>query len=81
MARLPININALWDPEASVWVATTDDINGLVIEAETIERLIERLPGVIEELVEGNHPELLDGRREIPFEVHASRIGRVRLSA
>jgi hypothetical protein len=81
MAQLPIHINAEWDPEASVWVATTEDIDGLAIEAETIERLIERLPGVIEDLVEGNHPELLDGRHEIPFEVHASRMGLVALTA
>lgn len=81
MAKLPININAEWDPEASVWVATSEDIDGLAIEAETLERLVERLPGVLEDLVEGNHPELLAGRKEITFEVHASRVGHFALSA
>ena len=76
MSKLPIDILAEWDPEASVWVATSDDIFGLAIEAPTLERLVERLPDVLEDLVEGNHPELahLD---DIPFEVHASVMGRV----
>ena len=33
MAR-PIVIHADWDPEAAVWVATTNDLKGLVTEAE-----------------------------------------------
>jgi len=70
---LPININAEWDPEAAVWVATSEDIAGLAIEAPTLERLVERLPGVIEDLIEFNHPELA-GLHDIPFKVHASRL-------
>jgi predicted RNase H-like HicB family nuclease len=81
MARLPIRVAAEWDPEASVWVATTEDINGLVLEAETLERLMERLPDILQELIELNHPELLAGRKEMPFEVHASRAGKVILTA
>jgi hypothetical protein len=73
MVKLPINIDAEWDPEASVWVATSEDIHGLAIEAPTLERLVERLPGVIEDLIEFNHPELA-GLSDIPFKVHASRL-------
>lgn len=51
MAR-PIVIHADWDPEASVWVATTTDIQGLVTEAETIEGLRAKLPGIILDLLE-----------------------------
>lgn len=46
MAR-PIIVTADWDPEAGVWVATTSDIRGLVTEAETIEALRAKLPGMI----------------------------------
>lgn len=77
MQKLPINIIAEWDPETSVWVATSEDINGLAIEAPTLERLVERLPGVIEDLVEFNHPELA-GVGDIPFKVHASVMGLAR---
>jgi len=77
MPKLPINIIAEWDPEASVWVATSEDIGGLAIEAPTLERLVERLPGVIEDLVEFNHPELFRAG-DIPFKVHASMMGLAR---
>ena len=51
MAR-PIIVHADWDPEASVWVATTQDLRGLVTEAELIEALRAKLPGMILDLLE-----------------------------
>ena len=51
MAR-PVVIHADWDPEASVWVATTTDLKGLVTEAATIEALRSKLPGIILDLLE-----------------------------
>jgi predicted RNase H-like HicB family nuclease len=51
MAR-PIVIHADWDPEATVWVATTNDLKGLVTEADTIEALRAKLPGMILDLLE-----------------------------
>jgi predicted RNase H-like HicB family nuclease len=51
MAR-PILIHADWDPEAAVWVVTTNDLRGLVTEADTIEALRVKLPGMILDLFE-----------------------------
>lgn len=51
MAR-PIVVTADWDPEASVWVATSRDLRGLVTEAETVEALREKLPGMVLDLLE-----------------------------
>ena len=51
MAR-PIVVTADWDPEAGVWVATTRDLRGLVTEAETIEALRAKLPGMILDMLE-----------------------------
>jgi predicted RNase H-like HicB family nuclease len=51
MAR-PVIVHADWDPEAGVWVATTPDIRGLVTEAETVEALRAKLPGMILDLLE-----------------------------
>lgn len=48
----PIVVHADWDPEASVWVATTQDLRGLVTEAESIEALRVKLPGMILDLLE-----------------------------
>ena len=75
MQKLPINIVAEWDPEASVWVATSDDIAGFVMEDATIERLALRVPGVLEDLIELNNVELPAGVSEVPFEVHAMQSG------
>lgn len=51
MAR-PIVIHADWDPEAAVWVATTNDLKGLVTEASTMEGLRAKLPSMIFDLLE-----------------------------
>ena len=51
MAR-PLLVTADWDPEACVWVATTRDLRGLVTEAETIEALRAKLPGMVLDLLE-----------------------------
>jgi predicted RNase H-like HicB family nuclease len=50
----PIVVHADWDPEAEVWVATTQDLRGLVTEAETVEALRAKLPGMILDLLEEN---------------------------
>jgi len=47
-------VRAEWDDDAKVWVATSEDVPGLVSEAETVERLIERVMAVIPELLEAN---------------------------
>jgi predicted RNase H-like HicB family nuclease len=61
----PLKINAMWDDEASVWVATSQDVDGLAIEASTIDALIQRLKIVIPELIELNHHEkMID---DVPF--------------
>ena len=52
--KKPIFIIAEWDEEANMWVATSDDIPGLVTEAETIENLVEKLKIIVPELLEAN---------------------------
>ena len=44
-------VQAFWDAEASVWVATSEDIPGLVTEASTIELLTQKLRVIIPELI------------------------------
>lgn len=75
MKTLPILISAEWDPEASVWVATSDDVAGFVMEDATIERLVSRIPGVLQDLFELNDVDLPPGISEVPFEVHAVTTG------
>lgn len=47
-----ITIQARWDGEASVWLATSSDVPGLVVEAETWPAMIEEVRVVLPELLE-----------------------------
>ena len=51
MAR-DISIKARWDGEASVWLATSDDIPGLVVEADSWPAMIEEVRLVVPDLLE-----------------------------
>lgn len=47
-------VTAQWDSEAAVWVATSEDIPGLVTEAKSLDDLIQRVVAVAPELLEDN---------------------------
>jgi predicted RNase H-like HicB family nuclease len=49
-----IKVDAFWDSEAGVWVATSEDLPGLVTEASTDHELVEKLRIMIPELIELN---------------------------
>ena len=72
-------VRAIWDDVASVWVATSDDVSGLVTEASTAEALIEKLKVLIPELLEANG--VLPPTQEVPFEVLSERHATTRLRA
>jgi hypothetical protein len=76
MQRFSIIVKATWDDEASVWVAETDDIQGLSTEAETLEALRDKVLAMIRELLE------LNGWKsdlpEIPVYFMAEQIARVK---
>ncbi len=47
-------VNAFWDPEAKVWVATSDDVHGIATEAGDVDKLVKKLRVMIPELLEAN---------------------------
>ena len=47
-------VTAEWDNEAAVWVATSDDVPGLVTEADTLEALSAKLNVMVPELLDAN---------------------------
>lgn len=49
-------VKLLWDDEAGVWVATSEDIPGLVLESGSFDALLERVRFAVSELIELNHP-------------------------
>lgn len=46
------NVKLIWDSEASVWVATSDDVPGLVLESNSYDALIEKVKVAIPELID-----------------------------
>ena len=73
MPTKQITVNAEWDPEAKVWVATSDDVPGLITEAETVEALAEKLSAMIPELLEANGTFAEDSVRKLPINLIAHR--------
>jgi predicted RNase H-like HicB family nuclease len=75
------HVHADWDPEVSVWVATSEDVPGLATEAATLEVLTEKLRILIPELLEANHLLGGDQPEAISFELTSHREERVRLAS
>src|SRR3569833_2802130 len=62
--KLPIDIVVEWDPEASVWVGTTDDIYGFGIEDADLDRLVRRAPDILLDLFELNNLQMPEGQHD-----------------
>ena len=69
---MTITVRAAWDPEAKVWYVEHSDLQGLHLEADSPLELYDRLPGAIDDLLEGS------GEREVTFEFVAP--GRVKIA-
>ena len=58
MEKKEVLVKAQWDDEADVWVAESDDIPGLITEADTMEELIKKLKILIPELIKANRDKI-----------------------
>lgn len=68
----PYFVRAEWDEVAAVWVATSDDVPGLVTESETLEALDTKLRSMVPELLDANGCMPADG--QVIVELLARRI-------
>jgi predicted RNase H-like HicB family nuclease len=70
------HIQAFWDAEAQVWVATSEDVLGLATEADTLENLNQKLRQMIPELLilNGMIEEDYQGIIEIELVCHRQEI-------
>lgn len=50
-------VNLTWDNESNVWIATSDDIPGLVLESGSFDALLERIRFAAPELIALNNPD------------------------
>ena len=48
------NIDFYWDQEAFVWIATSKDVPGLVLESDSYDVLLEKVRFAVPELLELN---------------------------
>lgn len=62
-----LKIYVTWDEAAGVWVVTSSDVPGLVTEAESLDKLEDKLRVMVPELIELNG--LPDGKDEVPVEL------------
>jgi Domain of unknown function (DUF1902) len=70
-----ILVKAEWDPDVSVWVASSEDVPGLAAEAPTLEALRPKVHAMIADLIEMNG--LKFGLAEIPVHIVAHSLDRM----
>lgn len=68
-------IRCAWDDEASVWYVSESDISGLATEASSLEALRQKLPGMIQDLLD------VDASTEIEVDLIACAQDRIRVEA
>jgi predicted RNase H-like HicB family nuclease len=68
-----IHVEAIWDREAGVWVASSKDVPGLITEADTSEQLIKKLKTLIPELLQANGLINEHDVSDIPFHLLSER--------
>lgn len=68
-------VRCAWDDEADVWFVQESDVPGLVTEADTLEALRRKLPGMIQDLLE------VETAMDIEVDLIAYAHDRVRVQA
>lgn len=77
MAVKLVRVDAFWDSEGEVWVATSEDLPGLVTEASSNEVLLEKLKVMIPELLELNNSFSLVNPLGIDLDLRSRRSERI----
>ena len=75
MRNASIFVQAFWDDDAKVWVATSNDIEGLSVEGATHEELTDKVVAAVADLIELNGVET--DLPEIPVHVITDDVRRV----
>ena len=75
MTRHSIIVRAVWDAEASVWIATSQDVDGLCVEADTLENLQHKVQGALVDLIELNGLDFEE--HDIPVHILSEQLTRI----
>ena len=73
-----IVVKAARDDEAGVWFVESSDLPGLNAEADTLDALVEKLPALVEDLLEEAGDR---SGRDVPIELIAHASTRTRAAA
>ena len=79
MKNASILVQAFWDDDAKVWVATSNDIEGLSVEGATHEELTDKVVAAVADLIELNGVET--DLPEIPVHIMTDDVRRGRQPA
>ena len=62
MSTTKCRVDFTWDAESAVWIATSDDVEGLVLESGSFDALVERVRNAVPELLalNGSAPGVVD---------------------
>ena len=71
-------IDVRWDATACVWVATSDTVPGVAVEADTCEEILGVIEDVLPDLFRGNGLECDEGTVSVVFD---TRVETIRLAA
>ena len=75
MNQATIVVQAEWDGEVRVWVATSDDVDGLAVEADTLEELEPKVTAALCDLIELNGID--SDLPEIPVHITATQVSKL----
>ncbi len=72
-------VTAQWDPDGRVWWCESDDIPGLVTEADTFDALTERVLAIAPEIIGLNR--VAEPGEAINIEIRATRAEHLHVAA
>lgn len=67
-------VDAQWDPEARVWVATSDNVPGVAMEAATCEEIIEVVKDALPDLFRENGLDYSEASISVVFDKRVETI-------
>lgn len=59
-----VTVRAEWDPEAHVWYVAETSLHGLNAEGDTVDELVQKLPGMVQDLLEEDGSWNADGKKD-----------------
>jgi predicted RNase H-like HicB family nuclease len=81
MSEPVYSVHAEWDEEAPTWVASSNEVPGLVTGADTLEELIQKLHVLVPELLEANGVLPAEAAANVSFKLVAERLEQPRAVA